>query len=93
VDFCGQPLALSDEEFEAARVRGSELMVAPRHQVDDEILDAAGMEQRTDVPATWWLEAARQGTVPHLRFGKYCRFSLRDATEAAKERRRPGNGQ
>jgi hypothetical protein len=88
LEFAGQPLALTEEEFEAARERGLELMAAPVHQVDDEILDAAGMEARTGVPATWWAESARQGTVPCLRFGKYARFSLHDALEAAKGKRR-----
>ena len=82
LEFAGQPLALTDEEFEAARERGLRLMPVPGSAVlDDEILDAQGMEAQTNVPATWWLEAARQGTVPHLKIGKYTRFSLREALE------------
>ena len=88
LDFAGQPLALTEGEFEMARGRGVELMAPPRSQVDDEILDAAGMEARTGVPATWWAESARQNTVPHLKLGKYIRFSLREALEAAKGRHR-----
>jgi len=96
LDFAGQPLALTDEEFEAARLRGLKLMSLPAAGAAspaagaDEILDAAGMERRTDVPATWWAQAAREGTVPHLRWGKYVRFVLREALEATKEKRRSG---
>ena len=86
VEFAGQPLALTDEEFEAARERGLKLMASPS-ATDDVILDAAGMAAATNVPDSWWLEAARQGTVPCIKFGKYTRFSLRDAPEAAKKRR------
>ena len=87
VEFAGQPLALTDEEFEAARERGLKLMASPS-ATDDVILDAAGMEQRTGVPASWWAEAARQDTIPHIRCGKYVRFCLREVLEAAKEKRR-----
>ena len=91
VEFAGQPVALTEEEFEAARERGLKLMTTPSSAVlDDEILDACGMEARTNVPASWWAESARQGTVPHLKLGKYIRFSLREALEAAKGKRRSG---
>jgi hypothetical protein len=93
LDFAGQPLALTDDEFEAARQRGLELMptvAGDGGERGSEILDASGMEAATGVPASWWLEAARQGTVPHFKLGKYIRFSLREALEAAKGRRRRG---
>ena len=91
LEFGGQPLALTDEEFEAARLRGLELMpVAVTTGNSAEILDAQGMQAATGIPASWWLEAARQGAVPHFKLGKYIRFSLREALEAAKGRRRRG---
>jgi hypothetical protein len=88
IEFAGQILALEDAEFEFARERGLKLMAIPASQVEDEILDAAGMERRTGVPASWWAESARQNTIPHLRYGKYVRFRLREVLEAAKEKRR-----
>jgi hypothetical protein len=101
LEFAGKAIALTDEEFEAARERGLELMATPAPHVDDEILDAAGMEARTGVPASWWAESARKNTVPNLRLGKYVRFRLRDVLVAAKAKCRrlssveapPGNKQ
>jgi hypothetical protein len=93
LDFAGQPLAFDEEVFEAARLRGLEMMPPASPGPGESgagILDAGGMEAETGVPASWWLEAARQGTVPHLKLGKYIRFSLREALEAAKGRRRRG---
>ena len=95
LDFAGQPLALTDEEFEAARLRGLELMpTAPGNTGNSagsaaasEILDASGMESATGIPASWWLEAARQDTVPHLKLGKYVRFNLSESLAAAKGKR------
>lgn len=84
VEFAGQPLALTDEEFETARERGLKLMVPPRPQVDNKIVDAAGAEAATGVPATWFLEAARRGDVPCLRLGKYVRFDLTEVVAAAR---------
>ncbi len=97
LEFAGHPLALTEEEFEAARQRGLELIPPSpggTGESGSEILDASGMEARTGVPASWWLESARRGTVPHLKLGKYIRFCLREALAAAKEKRRRGvNGQ
>ncbi len=90
LEFGGHVLAFDEQVFEAARLRGLELMADRRFQVDDEILDATGMEARTGVPASWWAESARQDTVPHLRCGKYVRFRLREALEAAKGTCRSG---
>ena len=89
VDFAGQALAFTDEEFKSARERGRELVPSlPPANGTVPVVDAAGAEAATAVPATWWLEAARRGDVEHFRFGKYVRFRLREVLEAAKERRR-----
>lgn len=90
VEFAGQPLAMTDEEFETARERGLKLMAQPRPQADDEILDASGMEDRTGVPASWWQDSARKGTIPSLKFGKYVRFALHETLEAGMKRRSNG---
>ena len=90
LEFGGQVLALSEETFEEARLRGLEMMpVRPGHtrESGSEILDASGMEDRTKIPASWWLESSRRGTVPYLKFGKYVRFVLSEALAAAKEKR------
>jgi len=89
LDFAGQPLAITEEEFEAARLRGLELMASSPGD-GDEIVDAKGMEAATGVPASWWAQAARDGTVPHFKIGKYVRFSLCESLAAAKGKRRSG---
>lgn len=90
VEFAGQPLALTDDEFEVARKRGLKLMAQPRPQVNNEILDASGMEARTGIPKSWWAENARNGTIPCLQFGKYIRFALHETLEAGMKRRSNG---
>jgi hypothetical protein len=72
-------LALTREQYEEARWRGRELSqpqptTSPAKQT--EILDAAGMERHTGIPASWWAEQARRNKVPHIRAGKYVRFDL-----------------
>ncbi len=49
-------------------------------------LDAEGMANLTDVPATWWLDAARRGEIEHMRIGKYVRFLASKAAEALSHR-------
>ena len=86
VEFADQVLAITDDEFEIARERGLKLMTSPRPQVDNEILDASGMEARTGVPASWFAENARKGNIPYLKFGKYIRFDLYKTLKAVKKR-------
>ncbi len=89
VPFAGAVLALEDAEFEAAIERGRKLVPSPSTTQATgpmQIVDAAGAEAATGVPASWWLEAARRGDAPHLRFGKYVRFDLAEAIEVAKRR-------
>lgn len=85
-------LALSLDEFTAALERGRSLAPAPaKPQVatadSDRILDADGMEKATGIPATWFLEQARRGEIPHLRAGKYRRFVVREVLDAIATRR------
>lgn len=80
VPFGVQVLALTREQFDAAVERGSEFMEKAERpergngQDSETLLTAEEMEGRTKVPATWYLEQARQGKVPHHRLGKYVRF-------------------
>lgn len=87
IPFGSDYLALEDDEFETARQRGQVLMPTVTPSVNGvlQIVDAAGAETATGVPASWWLEAARRGDVPHIRLGKYVRFDLAEAVDAAKK--------
>ena len=82
IPFGGEHLALTLEQFREARERARTLMpqtTAPGHTPQaDQVLDAEGMETATGIPASWFMEQARRGTVPHLRAGKYVRFRLNE---------------
>jgi hypothetical protein len=85
IPFGGAWLALTPEQYQTALARGRELVAEPVAEqgahVADEILDAEGMQGRTNIPASWWLEQARKGEIPHLRAGKYVRFELHRTLE------------
>ena len=76
----GRTLALELEAYREALERGRELApsesLAGTPTCNNEILDAQGMQERTGIPSSWWLEAARRGDVPHIRAGKYVRFDV-----------------
>lgn len=81
VPFGTDWLAMSAEQFQEARERGRSLApAAAKPQIataePDRIFDAGAMEKATGIPATWFLEQARRGEIPHLRAGKYVRFNL-----------------
>ena len=85
----GRSLAMDIEVYREALARGQAMLPASVTSQSDtavEVLDADGMAERTNVSASWWLEAARRGDVPHLKLGRYVRFDLAAAL-AALERR------
>ncbi len=80
-------LALSQDQFVEALRRGRELMgenVASQAAPTDRVLDAEGMEAETKIPATWFLQQARCGKIPHVRAGKYVRFERAKVLEALR---------
>ncbi len=86
-------LALTREEFELALSRGREITASYESEKapsssDESILSAEQAEKHTGVPASWFLEAARNGRIPYVRFGKYVRFRLSDLTQALEVRGR-----
>lgn len=87
----GEFIALTTQEFEQARARGRELMPnqtpSTTAHADDRIVDAEGAATLTGVPASWFLEAARRGDIPVLRFGKYCRFRVSELLNAVSVQR------
>jgi excisionase family DNA binding protein len=58
--------------------------------VSERLLDAAEVAARLSVPKTWVLESARAGAIPHIRLGRYVRFSWPDVEVWLAECRQPG---
>lgn len=91
IPFAGEFLALAPEQLAQALQRGREIMpkTAPSPStgaLPDEILDAEGMAAKTNIPASWWLEQARQEAIPHIRAGKYVRFKFSEVLVSLKRR-------
>lgn len=89
LEFAGQPLALTQAAFREALERGREMVVvtAPSAaQKDDagDLLTAEELAGRTRIPPQWYLEAARQGRIPHHRIGRYRRFKLSEVLECSR---------
>ena len=85
----GRNLAMEIDTYREALARGQSIAptaAVPQPASTSEVLDADGMAKRTNVPASWWLEAARRGDVPHIRAGKYVRFDLAAALSALDKR-------
>jgi hypothetical protein len=74
----GRWLGLTPEQFLEAEQSGREIRPAPPTGAaptgHDELLTAEQLEARTNVPASWWEQAARERRVPHARIGRYVRF-------------------
>ena len=85
IPFGGEFLLLTLEQFQEALHQGRTLVSqasGPVVREADEILDADGIAERTQIPASWFLEQARQRKLCHLRAGKYVRFCLNDVLDA-----------
>jgi glucose-6-phosphate 1-dehydrogenase len=96
IPFNGTLLALTTEQLNEALVRGqryegqlTSYRVPQGHQ--ERIRDAEGMEAETGIPASWFLEQARKGRIPHIRAGKYVRFKLGEVLNHLKGASRPGD--
>lgn len=96
IPFNGSWLVLSQEQLGEAMLRGREIAGQLPQQpcieaAQDRVLDADGMQTETGIPASWFLEQARQKKVPHVRAGKYVRFRLNEVLEALSIEPRPGD--
>jgi hypothetical protein len=81
----GRWLGLTPEQFAEAEQSGRELTPALPSSTPtvglDELLTAEQLEARTNVPASWWEQAARERRVPHARIGRYVRFRFAEVAE------------
>lgn len=78
-------LALAPEAFRAALAKGRELVSQPAEAapagngVAPALVDAAELERRSGVPASWWMSRARQRRVPFRKIGRRVRFDPAEA--------------
>ena len=91
----GEWLALDAQTFAEALNRGAELIPCPASNdalSDAQLFTADEMAERTRVPKSWWLEAAKRDDIPHVRLGKYVRFpaSILSATDGMSAAWSPG---
>jgi hypothetical protein len=96
IPFNGSWLVLSAEQLQEALQRGQVAFGAATsldgaEAPPERVLDAEGMQSETGIPASWYLEAARQGRIPHIRAGKYVRFRLGETLDALSAGARPGD--
>lgn len=81
-------LGLTREEFAAALERGRDFTTPQQTHVDrgdsESLLTAEELQAKTGVPASWYLEQARTGAIPHVRLGKYRRFLLTEVVESGR---------
>ena len=91
----GEFLALEPAELSKARARAREIGAGwtvdgavAATQSPERLYTAEGMEELTEVPATWFLEQARQGLIPHHRLGKYVRFRFDEVLACSRFRER-----
>jgi hypothetical protein len=95
VPFGDRFLGLTCEELNAALERGRELVEGAtatpsgaNGDASEYLCTAEEMEKRTKVKAAWYLEGARQGLIPHHRFGKYVRFRFDEVLACSRFRER-----
>ena len=94
VPFGDRFLGLTCEEFKAALERGRVLdgttatSSGANGDAPEDLCTAEEMEERTKVGATWFLEQARLGRVPHHRLGKYVRFRFDEVLVCSRFRER-----
>ena len=93
----GEFLALEPAELAQARDRAREILgeewagdraAADTTQSPGSLHTAEEMEERTKVPASWFLEQARRGELPHHRLGKYVRFRFDEVLACSRFRER-----
>jgi excisionase family DNA binding protein len=79
-------LALPADTFRAALGAGTELIgggaTSRTNPPPDPLLDAEQLAEVLRVPATWIEQAAREGRIPSLQFGRWRRFRRADVEAA-----------
>jgi excisionase family DNA binding protein len=80
IEFCGEPLALTAEEFATARQRGRELLSEPSASVaaavSPNLVTAKAVAQAMSLPTSTVYEGAKSGRIPCVRVGRHVRFDV-----------------
>lgn len=80
-------LAMSKEQFDAALAAGNSLAAAQqtttRATPTEGLVDAQSLEQRTGVPASWWMAQARKGCIPFRKIGRRVRFDAHEVMNSS----------
>lgn len=87
IEFCGEPLALTRDQLDEARLRARKLLPVvqePAGAPADRLVDAETLAALTSLPQSWLEEQARRERIPSLQLGKYRRFDLSVALEAIR---------
>lgn len=92
IPFGSEFLALSQEAFKECLERGRKMAGTVTPMLDtqpiEKLIDADIASKVTGIPASWFLEAARQERIPHIKMGKYVRFRMSNVIEALEVRPR-----
>jgi len=86
----GRALALDGEAYWAALAEGSKLCTSslpPGAATNEPLVDAGQLAALLNIPATWLEQAAREGRIPSLQFGRWRRFRRSDVELAVSVRR------
>jgi hypothetical protein len=77
-------LELPREVFDQHLLRPQMPSVKPA----SELVDADELEERTGIPASWWMTQARERRLPFRKIGRYVRFDVAEIMECDAYRRR-----
>jgi hypothetical protein len=80
-------LELPADIYEQHLVRATAAVPAAR-ETESELVDAEQLEERTRIPASWWMSQARERRIPFRKFGKYVRFNLEEVLACDAYQRR-----
>lgn len=84
-------LALPREVFEQHLLKPSTVTVTAAKS-PSEVVDAAELQARTGIPASWWMTQARERRLPFRKMGRYVRFDIAEVMSCDAYRRRALGG-
>jgi predicted DNA-binding transcriptional regulator AlpA len=86
----GEYLALTQQQFIEAKALAAQIVGEPDTApcpAPESLLTAKQLQERTGVPASWFLEQARKSAIPHTKLGKYVRFRYSEIAPYAERKK------